>query len=194
VKALYADMGSRGQFGDLFGSINALFSGLAFVGVFVAILLQKQELNLQRQELRETRLEMKRTADAQDEAQRALHRTIWAQSFKVAIDIVEEPSVVRWRGYLVVHSSSFKAPRPLWTSDQNTAAEIVTRSFETVGVMIRRELLPLDYFDGWSIAVTRSWDILEAGIFELRAKRCDDFIGRDFEWLAKQMRQFLPPH
>lgn len=46
---------ARGQFGDLYGSINALFSGWAFVGVIVAILLQKQELiynerSLKRQE------------------------------------------------------------------------------------------------------------------------------------------------
>jgi hypothetical protein len=60
------DMSERGQAGDLFGSINALFSGLAFAGVIFAILLQRQELALQRQELRETRGEMKRTADAQD--------------------------------------------------------------------------------------------------------------------------------
>lgn len=49
----------RGQFGDLFGSVNALFSGLAFVGLIIAILLQKNELELQRQELSETREEFK---------------------------------------------------------------------------------------------------------------------------------------
>ncbi len=47
----------RGQFGDMFGSINALFSGWAFVGVIIAILMQKEELELQREELRETRKE-----------------------------------------------------------------------------------------------------------------------------------------
>jgi hypothetical protein len=33
-----------GQFGDLYGAINALFSGLAFVGVLTAIVLQHQEM------------------------------------------------------------------------------------------------------------------------------------------------------
>ena len=37
-----------GQFGDSFGVINALFSGLAFAGVICAILLQKKDLDLQR--------------------------------------------------------------------------------------------------------------------------------------------------
>jgi hypothetical protein len=47
----------RGTFGDMFGAINALFSGLAFAGIIVTILLQRQELELQRKELTETRKE-----------------------------------------------------------------------------------------------------------------------------------------
>ncbi|MEM7602430.1 MAG: hypothetical protein AAF357_13555 [Verrucomicrobiota bacterium] len=42
----------RGQFGDMFGGLNALFSGLAFAGVVYAILLQRKELALQREEMR----------------------------------------------------------------------------------------------------------------------------------------------
>ena len=49
---------NRGQFGDLFGSINALFSGLAFLGLIYAILLQRKELSLQREELKLQREEM----------------------------------------------------------------------------------------------------------------------------------------
>ncbi|HBR68696.1 MAG TPA: hypothetical protein DEA55_04885 [Rhodospirillaceae bacterium] len=50
-----SQLNDRGVFGDMFGSINALFSGLAFVGVIVAILLQKEELEEQRSELKLTR-------------------------------------------------------------------------------------------------------------------------------------------
>ena len=45
------DVEVRGQWGDSFGMINALFSGLALAGVIWAILLQKEELELQRGEL-----------------------------------------------------------------------------------------------------------------------------------------------
>jgi len=48
----------RGVFGDMFGSINALFSGFAFAGVVYAILLQRIELKLQREELKLTRKEL----------------------------------------------------------------------------------------------------------------------------------------
>ena len=57
-----------GVFGDMFGSVNALFSGLAFVGVIYAILLQRKELQLQRRELESTREEMKL---AREEARRS---------------------------------------------------------------------------------------------------------------------------
>lgn len=44
---------------DKFASLEALFSGLAFAGLIVAILLQRQELTLQRKELELTREVMK---------------------------------------------------------------------------------------------------------------------------------------
>ncbi|HCS20122.1 MAG TPA: hypothetical protein DIW47_06090 [Bacteroidetes bacterium] len=37
--------------GDLFGGVNSLFSGLAFAGLIVTLLMQKEELSLQRDEL-----------------------------------------------------------------------------------------------------------------------------------------------
>lgn len=47
--------GSRGEIGDMFGAINALFAGVTLIGVVTAILLQQKELKLQRKELKETR-------------------------------------------------------------------------------------------------------------------------------------------
>jgi len=56
---LLKDLGEtkRGTFGDMFGSVNALFSGLALAGIILTILLQRKELKLQREELRDTRKE-----------------------------------------------------------------------------------------------------------------------------------------
>ena len=79
-RLLFDELAERGQFGDLFGSVNALFSGLAFVGLIFAILLQSQELALQRQELQLQREEMKASRKqlaAQAKAQVALfHATV----------------------------------------------------------------------------------------------------------------------
>ena len=40
-----------GTFGDMFGAVNALFSGLAFAGIIVAIMMQREDLKLQQEEL-----------------------------------------------------------------------------------------------------------------------------------------------
>ena len=47
-----------GVFGDMFGAVNALFSGLAFAGIIVAILMQRRDLEIQREELRLQREEL----------------------------------------------------------------------------------------------------------------------------------------
>lgn len=52
-----------GEFGDQFGGATALFSGLAFAGLIVTLLLQRQELALQRAELSMTRGELAATRD-----------------------------------------------------------------------------------------------------------------------------------
>lgn len=66
------DTTKRGTFGDMFGGINTLFSGLAFAGVIYAIILQSKELSLQREELKLTRGELKKSAQAQSEQAKAL--------------------------------------------------------------------------------------------------------------------------
>jgi hypothetical protein len=45
---------------------------LAFAGVIVTILLQREELQLQRKELEQTREELKRSASAQEASEKAL--------------------------------------------------------------------------------------------------------------------------
>jgi hypothetical protein len=54
-----------GQFGDTFGAVNALFSGLALVGVVGAVWLQHQELEATREQLRLAREETEGNKAAQ---------------------------------------------------------------------------------------------------------------------------------
>lgn len=53
------DPDNRGTFGDMFGSVNSLFSGLAFAGIIYTIYIQRKELALQREELSLQREEIK---------------------------------------------------------------------------------------------------------------------------------------
>ena len=59
---------NSGVFGDTFGLVNAGFSGLAFLGVIYAIILQSRELELQRKELHHSVEAIKRSAEAQEES------------------------------------------------------------------------------------------------------------------------------
>jgi len=68
------ELNKRALLGDSFGTINSLFSGLAFAGIIYTILLQRKELALQRQELKETRLELERSATAQEKSERQQRR------------------------------------------------------------------------------------------------------------------------
>jgi len=61
VNSYFKHWGDSGTFGDTFGALNALFSGLAFTGVIITILIQKNELGLQRDELKLQRAEMAET-------------------------------------------------------------------------------------------------------------------------------------
>lgn len=69
---------NRGEFGDKFGAINSLFSGLAFLGLIVTLLFQKEELELQRQELSETRKELEGQKKEFEEQNKIMRR----QSFE----------------------------------------------------------------------------------------------------------------
>lgn len=63
---------ARGTFGDMFGAVNSLFTGLAFAAVIFAIFLQKHEVRLLKSELAGTKKmmsEQQRLADVQLEAQ-----------------------------------------------------------------------------------------------------------------------------
>ena len=72
IDNLYNSPERQGQFGDKFGAVNALFSGLAFAGLIFTIILQKKELALQREELTQTREELKGQKEQLEEQNKTL--------------------------------------------------------------------------------------------------------------------------
>jgi hypothetical protein len=92
----YSQPADAGPFGNLFGSINALFSGLAFAGLIYVVLLQRRELEFQRLELQATREEMKlarieaeRSASAQEAAARLSAITTLVEHFRSRIQQIQ---------------------------------------------------------------------------------------------------------
>lgn len=69
----------RGQFGDMFGAVNALFTGLAFAGVVAALFLQNDAVKEQREQMAKEWEVMKETREEQrkqmEEERRAMKET-----------------------------------------------------------------------------------------------------------------------
>ncbi len=67
-------------YGDSFGILNSLFSGLAFAGIIITILLQRDELRLQREEL-------SRASKAQETSARMAALTLLIEDYKSRIAV-----------------------------------------------------------------------------------------------------------
>ncbi len=91
--SIEAGLPTAGEIGDSFGSVNALFAGLAFGGLIwtmyqtnYELKLQKQVVLLQIKELRESTQSMKSQADAQDNMTDALLKLAKATESQAQID------------------------------------------------------------------------------------------------------------
>ncbi len=80
----------RGTFGDKFGAVNALFSGLAFAGLIVTLLYQKEELKLQREELAQTRDELKGQREEFEEQNKTMKRQRFENTFFNMLSLQQE--------------------------------------------------------------------------------------------------------
>lgn len=66
----------RGTFGDLFGAVNALFSGLAFAALIYTIVLQRDEIKQNRNEIKLNRKELAKGAKLQQKSQQVLSEQV----------------------------------------------------------------------------------------------------------------------
>lgn len=68
-----------GTFGDVFGSVNALFAGLAFAGLLWTILLQQSAMRMQQSEIKIQREMLQAQLDEQREARKSMDAQANAQ-------------------------------------------------------------------------------------------------------------------
>ena len=74
---IYLDEWSdRGTFGDLFGAINSLFSGLALAGLIYSIYGSRQEIQLQREEIELNRKELIKSRKTQEKSEKSLEAQV----------------------------------------------------------------------------------------------------------------------
>lgn len=128
VNHIHPVMEARGQFGDMFGGLNAIFSGLAFLGVIYAVLLQRTELELQRKELELTRKELARTAEAQELSQKELSKQ--AISLKATAKLNGLSALLQ--RYSSLRSDAYVSRDSYGAMEWNKKAQEVTKRIEDI--------------------------------------------------------------
>lgn len=90
--------------GDSFGALNTLFSGLAFVGVIYAIILQQQSLTVQKQELKKTTETFTEQLVVQEKSAR-LQALILLQEFydKKYYNLAENEEFNEYKDFIFIH-------------------------------------------------------------------------------------------
>jgi hypothetical protein len=100
-----------GTFGDMFGAVNVLFSGLAFACLIFATFMQREELKLQRKELSLARLEAAATREeikGQKEQAIAQNSTLLQEAFENTYFELLKLHVERARDCEIHHYSLMK--------------------------------------------------------------------------------------
>lgn len=108
------DVATMGQFGDLFGGINALFTGLAFAGVVYTIFLQRHDLRTQNEELRATR-------EAQIQQVKELEAAQRAQNQQVRLTIIATLGDIYMRQRDIMERGGFR--ERLWKAQKARDAD-----------------------------------------------------------------------
>ncbi len=94
----YLIVGDRGTFGDMFGAVNALFTGLAFAGLICTLFIQIKEFRAQRDELQLTRQAMNDQKEVMEGQQAVMNQ----QREQITIQNFENGFFQMWRQHFDV--------------------------------------------------------------------------------------------
>lgn len=184
----------RGQFGDMFGGINALFSAFAFAGLIYTVLLQRNELALQRQELQQTREELKRSADAQVESRKVLEKqtelltvstsmSAWLKAQEVWTEKAFRDG--RARVFARYHKNE-----TAWSPLERDEAKEVCRRMDEIA-----QLAPFlgkdKILSVWSDPLAKAWFVLKPVIEDERQKSEWKQKWKDFDQLGQEAARKL---
>lgn len=183
-----ASITHAGQFGDQFGAVSALFSGLAFAGVVVNLWLQRETTSAHQILARN---QMKLLGDAimaQTEVASSAAQASQGQAFAIAAGIIQADKVrlARKLTFKLLREKDFV----LWSTTERAQAEVVCYTFDQIGIMIKNGMVkPQTIYDGWYSTVIESWKILEPFIRSKRKEYGSENVGSGFRYLFDEMRK-----
>lgn len=133
----YITEANRGTFGDKFGAVNALFSGLAFAGLIITLLYQKEELKLQREELAQTREELNGQKQEFEIQNQTLKRQRFENTFFNMLSLQQE--IVSNLSYEWIFISNYnfslsEVQKPTKTKNTYNGREVFEAIFEYVDI------------------------------------------------------------
>jgi hypothetical protein len=149
---------ARGTFGDMFGVVNALFTGLAFSGVVYTVMLQRNELKIQQDELKNSQIELetsKEEANKQNELrERQRFETTFFNMLNLQNEIVKNIQLGNVTGRKVFDEAYKELLSMIY---KENAGKILGKSINTssaiqvvpVGISNARELLKEKYYAGY---------------------------------------------
>jgi uncharacterized membrane protein YciS (DUF1049 family) len=145
----------QGQFGDSYGFLNTLFSGLAFAGLICALTYQKHELRLQRQELKRATDQYERSALALESAQK---EAVKARSVTVFLEIMSIMQDLRPEWHQVY---ALPDDYRTWTSSDRELADKVSAALQRVAYLTFSGFIDPDYvIEGWHAPFINCWQKL----------------------------------
>ncbi|MCT4654352.1 MAG: putative phage abortive infection protein [Cohaesibacter sp.] len=90
---------TRGIYGDMFGAVNSLFSGLALAGLVYAILLQRQEIGLAKQDANRTKKMLEDQTEHLEKQNKRTEQQMFESTFfqmlKLLSDLVDQMDLRR---------------------------------------------------------------------------------------------------
>lgn len=114
-----------------------------------------------------------------------MRRTTLAQSYGVAREILQAEEVRQARKTIFELGLRGKKIKQ-WNKTEIKSAEIVCHTYDSVGQMVRNNLLKRKIIiDSWGHSIRRSWTILEPLVQKYRLEWNSPAVWDDFEWLAK---------
>lgn len=146
-----------GEFGDMFGVANAVFSGVALIGVVFAVVLQTLELKNQIREMEKTTGELAKQTSL-------LRSQLGFDAWLKAQEIFTDRRFMRERGLIFAR---LKEPGNQWTPEQTAAAPHVCRKMDALARLIPaldRKLA----IDTWDDPFAKAWYLLKDVVEEER--------------------------
>ncbi|MFD9549326.1 hypothetical protein ACFWBG_18180 [Nocardia salmonicida] len=112
-----------------------------------------------------------------------MRRAAYASAFKVVHDLLQTEEIRQDRRFVMANLRD--QPFAVWSDDAKIRAERVCASYDSVGIMCRMRLIPLEVVvDPWGDSIRKCWNVLRPLVESYRQERGVPGHWGDFQRLA----------